>query len=185
MAEEKKDEKKEDQGEKKPASKGSLIGTIIMVLVVLICGAGGYGLSFIFAKGEASPEDAQVQEEPSDAVENLLSNSDEAQPWMFEMSPIIANLDEPGATRMIRITVMVEMSADLDETEGMLFLGKKEPYLRDWVSTYLSGLTLDKVGGSGNRERIKLSIFEKFGEILFPGAKSYVKKILIKDYAIQ
>ena len=186
MAEEEKKENKKEEGKDAKSSKGNLVGITILVVVVLLCGAGGFGLSLIFAKQDpATEETEQVEEEPTDAAAQLLADSDEAKPWIFEMSPIIANLDEPGATRIIRVTFIIEMAAEMDKEKGTEFLEGQQHHLRDWAATYLTGLTLDKVGGSRSRERIKLTAHENFSGILFPNAKSYVKAILIKDYIIQ
>ena len=108
----------------------------------LVCAAGGYGLSGLFAKA-APPKDTSNVEK-SETEEYMSEDVEGAKPWPFELQPITANLNEPGATRMIQVTVVMELSAEMDETKGREFLEGKVIHLRDWLQTYLAGLNLEQ-----------------------------------------
>lgn len=180
------DGKKDDKKEKK--SGGGMLGWIIMGLVVVVFAAGGYGLSMVLAKSNAPADTGEtaVEEDPAEKINKLLNaNATDAKPWNYELDAVVANLDEPGVTRFIRTTVILEMAAEMDVTLGTTFLEEKVPYMIDWMTTYLAGLTIEEVRGSQNQSKIKTQIRENFNEILFPDSDPLINHVLLKDFAIQ
>jgi flagellar basal body-associated protein FliL len=107
-------------------------------------------------------------------------------PWMFDkLDSVVANLDEPGVTRYVRVSVILEMSPDLDFIEGEVFLDEKKIVLQDWMTTYLAGLSLEDVRGSRNLNRIKREVLDQFNKLLYGSDKPYVEKVLFKEFAVQ
>ena len=106
--------------------------------------------------------------------------------WIYEkMDPIVANLDEPGVSRFVRVTVILEMNKNIDIDGGMAFLDEKKIVLQDWMTTYLAGLSLEDVRGSRNLTRIKQEVLEHFNQILFDQGKPYIDRVLFKEFAVQ
>ena len=106
-------------------------------------------------------------------------------PWTFELEPVIANLDEPGVTRYVRMTIILEMSPAFDQEKGMTMLDEKKALLRDWLTIYLAGCTLEETRGSKNLVRIKAEIKDAFNDYLFNNSKPMVESILLKEFAVQ
>lgn len=180
------EEAKKDESNDKEVSSGksrSLIGWVITFVVAVVCAGGGYGLSGLFAK-VAPVKDADIPE--SEKVQDYISESpDEGKPWIYELDLITSNLNEPGSTRMIQFKAVMELSPEMDEERGKVFLEGKKLYLQDWLGTYLLGLNLSQVSGSSSQIRMKVEIRESFNEILFPDTKPLVNRVMLKDYIIQ
>jgi len=183
MAEEEEKIEKPEKTEGTSGNKGSLIGYIITFVVALVCAGGGYGLSGVFAKAAPKP-DLEIEEKKAEE-EKYESENPDAGPWLLELQPITANLNVVGVSRMIQLTIVLEMSAKMDEVKGRAFLEKKTIHLRDWLGTYLAGLNLDHVKGSANQSRMKVEIKESFNEILFPDTTRHIQKAMLKDVIIQ
>ena len=98
---------------------------------------------------------------------------------------MIANLDEPGVTRYARVAVTLELSGDMDEDAGTAFLDDKKALLRDWLTTYIAGLSLERVRGTSNLARIKKEIRDQFNELVFAETQPFIVNILFKEFAIQ
>lgn len=197
MADEKKDEKPKknpeasteakDSTEKGIPSKGKgLFIWLIIAIVVLAGGVGGFALSVMMA-GSASPEPNIAQAAPVAPVfDPLMAKTDIQKPWLYtKMDSIVANLDEPGVTRYVRVSIILELSPKLDSINGEIFLEEKKIVLQDWMTTYLAGLSLEDVRGSRNLNRIKREVLDQFNTLLFGPDKAYVEKVLFKEFAIQ
>ena len=182
------EEVKKEESKDKEASSGkskAIVGWIITFTIAIICAAGGYGLSGLFAKAAPSKVEEAPEGEVAEAEAYLSLDPDAAKPWPFELKPIVANLNEPGSTRMIQVAVVMEISGDMDEELGKEFLEEKKLYLRDWLGTYLAGLNLEQVKGASSQNRMKVEIKEDFNEILFPDSKPLINRVMLKDYTIQ
>ncbi len=105
--------------------------------------------------------------------------------WFYDLLPVVANLDEPGATRYIRTTLTLEIYDALDEDDGKELLKKKAPHMRNWLTIYLASLSLDDARGEKNLKRIQAQVLEEFNQMLFPNEKPQIGHILLKDFAIQ
>ena len=88
-------------------------------------------------------------------------------------------------TRYVRVTVTLEMSSKLDRGKGEKYLEERNLILRDWLTTYFAGLSLEDVRGTRNLEKIKRQVQDQFNEILFPDGIPYVQRILFKEFAVQ
>ena len=198
MADEKTVEKPAADAVEKPAAaekpeqkakRGSLLPWIIVAVVVLVSAGGGVGLGLIFGRGsspEAAPDPAASQtptaqqtltaDVPAGAAENI---------WYFDLDPVVANLNEPGATRYVRAALTLEMSGEIAADKGTAFLEQKKPLITNLLTIYLSGLDIESTRGDKNLKRIQFEICETFNEKLFPDGKAFIKGILIKEFAVQ
>jgi flagellar basal body-associated protein FliL len=205
MADEK--EKKESQENKEPESKDAekpkdekqkassfgLLTWIIMGAIVLAGFAGGFALAQLIAgpgtdttqTNEA--EGNETGDASQDAAVNdlLIDKPQNEKTWPYDLEPVIANLDEPGVTRYARVTITIQLSPQMDLIKGTPFLDEKKPVLRDWLTTYIAGLNLERVRGTRNLARIKKEVRDSFNELLFPQSKPFVTEILFKEFAVQ
>ena len=198
MADEKKEAKQEKapetnaeaktEGGKESSAKGKgLFLWLIVAIVVLSGGVGGFALSVMMG-GSSNPDPNQQVEAPvaEPAYDPLIAQTDTQKSWLYtKMDPIVANLDEPGVTRYVRVSIILEMSPQLDMINGEVFLDEKKIVLQDWMTTYLAGLSLEDVRGSRSLNRIKREVVDRFNELLFGPDKAYIEKILFKEFAVQ
>lgn len=193
-ADDTKQEKEQEAPEAKSSDKKPLVRRllpwIIMTLVVVICAGAGFGLGRLFA-GSPTPEAAESDLKPDDAAQmegpkaDDDSAKDSGEVWYYDLDPVVANLNEPSVTRYVRASLTLEMSSELDEKDGTAFLDEKKPILINWLTVYLSGLSLEDVRGDKNLRSIQSQIREAFNEELFPDSKPKIKQVLIKEFPVQ
>ena len=195
MAEEK--EKKDNTKAKEPAgeksaspsgSKKGIIGWLILASVVVAGSTGGFALSQLLGGSDpVSATTAEVQAEEQDPTESFLNDKGEGgESWPFDqIEPVVANLDEPGVTRYIRATVTFEMSGEVDQEKMRPYLMDKNPIIKDWLTTYFAGLSLEDVRGSRNLSRIKQEIKDQLNEQLFADGGRFIERVLFKEFAVQ
>jgi flagellar basal body-associated protein FliL len=193
----------EPRSEPKPAG-SKLMSIIIIAVVAIACLGGGYVIGRIILSGPASAHAAsgpettpakesaaqkskETEKEKTAAKEKEHSKTvpDGSAPWGFELEPVIANLDEPGVTRYVRATLILEMSPACDQETGTVMLDEKKALLRDWLAIYLAGCTLEETRGSKNLVRIKAEIRDAFNDYLFKNSKPMIQSILLKEFAVQ
>ncbi len=187
-----KNEKKQNDSQKGDGAneKVGLLSWLIVGAVVAACATGGLALSHLI--GGQDPSQPASQSQPNNtsqrAFEDLLAAqaANGASPWIYEaIEPVMANLDEPGVTRYVRVTVSLEISAELNPEKGKEFLNRRTMVLRDWLTTYFAGLSLEDVRGSRNLNRIKRDIEDEFNKLLFPDNKPYIQQVLFREFAVQ
>ena len=187
-SEEPKNVEKEAKKDEK-ASRGGILQWIIMAVVVVICAGAGFGLGRLFG-GTSTPEAAEPsqQDQPTLTEDPKADDSttDSQKGWFYnKLEPVVACLDEPGATRYIRATLILEISSELSQKQGTAVLEEKKPILINWLSLYLASLNIEDIRGERNQKRIQLQILDAFNEKLFPDAKPQIRKILFKEFVVQ
>ncbi len=181
--EEKKNGKQEDAkpeaGDKKSLVSRLLPGLIIAVVVISFAGTG-FTLGRLFTGSdvpESSEQDKSAQVE--DADDSTVKG------WYYDLEPVIANLDVPDVTRYVRASLILEVSSDMNQSEGTAFFDEKKPLLTNWLTVYLASLSIDDIRGESSLKRIQAQILDAFNEKLFPDSKPKIKHILFKEFAVQ
>jgi flagellar basal body-associated protein FliL len=187
MANEKEQDKTESVKVKSPSGKGGFFIWLILGAVVVAGATGGFALSQLMGgTGVVAEVNAPAEQAPPEVFDPIKAVQPGQKSWVYDkMDPIVANLDEPGVTRYVRVTVMLEMSPQMDPTSGAIFLDEKKVVLQDWMTTYLAGLSLEDVRGSRNLTRIKKEVLDQFNQILFDQGKPFAERVLFKEFAVQ
>jgi flagellar basal body-associated protein FliL len=180
---------KAESGDKK-ASGGRLLWIITAVVVIVGAGAG-FGLGRLLGSS-GTTETAQSAEGGQAQPENLITDTTDSAgaksqgTWYYDQfQPVVANLDEPGVTRYVRLTLVMEIDVQVDKKKGTAFIEEKKHLLTNWLTIYLAGLSLEDIRGDRNLKRIQSEIVDAFNEKLFPDARPQVKRVLFKEFAIQ
>ena len=191
---EQQEQKERQNPEAEQSGKKSLIARllpwVILVVVVLIGAGAGFSVGRIFAgpgtpEADLSGQGAKAQSAADDLKVDSDSTDGSGKVWYYDLDPVVANLNEPTVTRYVRASLTLEMSADMDVQEGTAFLDEKKPILINWLTVYLSSLSLDDIRGDKNLRSIQSHIRDAFNEKLFPDSKSQIKQVLIKEFAVQ
>jgi flagellar basal body-associated protein FliL len=162
---------------------------ILMAVIIVVCAGAGLGLGRLLAgsrdvglESRDSELDGQVT-----SAESLISDGaeDSEKVWYYDLDPVVANLNEPGVTRYVRATFMLEVNSEMDKKKGAAFLDEKKPVLINWLTVYLSSLGLEDIRGDKNLRSIQLRVCEAFNEKLFPHSKPLIKRVLIKEFPVQ
>lgn len=186
---EKKENSKEEKDEKsqQAGAKISILTWIIMAVVIILLSGSGFVLGRLFA-GSSSPENPESAQENSQTKE-LSSNDSETESkdtWYYnDLESVVVNPDEPGATRFIRVGLILEMNAGLSQEKVNELITAKKPPLINWLNLYFKSLTLDEMENERDMKRILLEICDAFNEILFTDEKPQINKILIREFNIQ
>ena len=195
MAKEKEAEKQEEPQQEKSDKKtlaGGYLQWIIMAVVVVFCAGAGFGLARLFG-GSASggpPVANSPQLEPADtqvasATGSTTDSQSASDGWFYDFEPVVANLNEPGVTRYIRVALTLQISTELDQKKGAALLEEKNPLLKNWLTIYLASQSLEDTRGNRNLRRIQSEMLDAFNEKLFPDAKPKVRNVLFKEFAVQ
>lgn len=186
MADEKTKKKQEDSKEPK-ASKTGILPWIILAAVVLLCAGGGFLLGRLFTgssiTGAAHASGEDETGPPAPQADNETSKTGKT--WFHDLEPVAANLDEPDVTRYARATLTLEMTPDAPQKETAKILEEKTPILTNWLTIYLSSLSVDDIRGDKNLKRIQSQVLDAFNEELFPNQKPKIKQVLFKEFAVQ
>jgi len=163
---------------------------IIMAAVVIVGAATGFGLGRLFGSSSTIQTDQSAkggQTQGKDIKEDTTDSSaaQSKETWYYDLEPVVANLDSPGVTRYVRVTLTLEISFQINAKRCVALIEEKKPLLTNWLTIYLAGLTLEDIRGDKNLKRIQLEIVDALNEKLFPDAKPQIMRVLFKEFAIQ
>jgi len=188
------EQEKQQNPEAEKTGKKSLIGRflpwVIIVVVVLVCAVAGLSVGRLFAGPGTSEADVSgTESNAQNRADELMTDADSADGsakfWYYDLDPVVANLNEPTVTRYVRASFTLEMSAEVDEKKGRAFLDEKKPILINWLTVYLSSLSLDDIRGDKNLRSIQSYVRDAFNEQLFPDSQAQIKQVLIKEFPVQ
>lgn len=188
--EKKKTENKPDQ----PKNKTSLLTWIIMAVIVITLTASGFVVGRLFA-GPASTQQiesnakeapnenskAETSDHSKEASKELDAAAKTDGTWYYDLDPIVANLNEPGAMRYVRVSITLQINSSWEKEKAENILELQKPNLKNWLAIYLASLTTNDATGDKNLKRIQLEILDAFNGILFPDAKPQIKQVLFKE----
>jgi flagellar basal body-associated protein FliL len=178
--------KSQDQNEEtaKKGAMSKLMPWLLPALALIVCAGAGFAVSRLFGTRGA----AQNVSASETASTDLLPPMDEADPgevWYYDLEPVVANLNEPGVTRYVRVTLTLEVGNGMAEEDGLPFLQQRTPLLKNWLTLFLSNQTTEDIRGEHNLRQVQAQIAETFNQGLFPNAKPCVKRVLFKELSIQ
>ena len=161
-----------------------------MAVIVVVCAGVGFVLGRFLggpSATQAAPPDGWRTQQTQQAHAQLLGADDSAakNTWYYDLEPVVANLDDPGVTRYVRVALTLQVSNEVTQKKGIAFLTEKVPVLKNLLTIYLASQTVDDMRGDRNLRRIQSEILEAFNEKLYPDAKPQIKGILFKGFAIQ
>jgi flagellar FliL protein len=162
----------------KPAAQ--VVPWVLFALVVVALAGFGFLVGRMFgtrghAQTVAAAEPAQTSEPPQSAEEGPF----------YDLDPVIANLNEPGVTRYVRVALTLELNTAAAGKERAASLEQKKPLMTHWLTLYLANQTLEDIRGEKNLLRMQTQISDGLNQTLFPGSKPQIKRILFKEFAIQ
>lgn len=182
-----KEDTKKEAGEKKSLVTRFLPKVIIVIVVAIFAGAG-FTLARLLAGSPTSQTTGGSEQGRSSQLENIDakgSGADSQKSWYYHLEPVIANLNVDDVTRYVKASLTLEVSFEVDEKKGTVFIDEKKPILTNWLTVYLASLRLEDIRGDSNLKRIQSQVLDAFNEKLFPDSKPKIKRILFKEFAVQ
>jgi flagellar basal body-associated protein FliL len=168
-------------------TRGRIMPLLIPALTILVCAGAGLFMGRMFGtRGHAETASAVEHAGPAEKGHGRSSSrAENGEPWFYDIEPIVANLNEPGVTRYVRVALTLEVGNGMDPLEGKEFLDLKKPLLKHWLTLYLSNQTLEGVRGEKSLCRVQTQIMDVLNQGLFPNAKPQIVSVLLRELSIQ
>jgi len=162
MAEEKEEVK---DAEKEPAPKKSKLKLIIIGVVVLLIGAGGFFGYSKYEKGKAAKDEVKKIEKVS---------------IICPLKSFVVNLlDKKGVgKRYLKVTIQLEVGKEEDK----LHIENHNPQLRDTILLLLSSQTLNEINTMEGKLELKHTLLSRMNQILVDGV---VRRIYFTEFVVQ
>jgi flagellar FliL protein len=142
----------------------------VLGLLMLNLGASGFA---VFKLLTASPAEAAA---PAAHHVAEVSASEITGP-VVEMPPFVVNLDEPGTSRYLKVTLQIELFPAAEHV-----LEKSKQAVRDTILSHLSGLHLKDTLGAEAKERIRNDLTAKIGKLIGPDK---IRRLFFQDFVVQ
>jgi len=189
MAEPEKVEKGKDADPALPPNKSPMAKMMPWLMVggmVVVFAAGGFFVGRLFGtRGQAQTASAAQTPKAENQLKELSPAENKDDGWFYELDPVVANLNEPGVTRYVRISLTLDITQAWAQEEAKAFLDQKKPLMKHWLTLYLANQTIEDTRGERNLLRMQTNIRDTFNQGLFPNAQPRIKDVLFKEFAIQ
>lgn len=93
------------------------------------------------------------------------------------LDPFVVNLDEPGTSRYLKLTLQLELAPKAEEA-----LAKNKELVRDTILSHLSGLHLKDTLGAEAKEKLRQELVAKITKLVGP---EKVRRIFFQDFMVQ
>lgn len=141
----------------------------MVLLLVMNLGASGFTT---FKVATAQPAEAAPH------VEAPAPPTNEVVGKVIPLDPFVVNLDEPGQSRYLKLTLQFE----LGEAEGEAALNKSKQLIRDSFLSHLSGLKLVDTLGVPAKDKLRADLMQKLVAILGP---TKVRRMFFQEFVVQ
>jgi flagellar FliL protein len=147
-----------------PATRAS---RAVLLLLALNLGASGFATFKLVTAAAAAP--AKPAEPPP---------AHEIAGPVVALDPFVVNLDEPGTSRYLRVSIQLELTGA--DTEAAIEHSKQ--LVRDDVLGYLSGLHVKDTLGSDGKDKIRKDLLAALDKDLGAGK---VRRMFFNEFVVQ
>jgi flagellar FliL protein len=175
-----KTDKKAQAGDKEPKKKmsGKLKLVILLVVALLVLGAGGFA-AWKFLLHPAPAEESHGNATGSAAGENQTAPAASAAPsQLVTLEPFVVNLSDPMGRRYLKVTMDVEVTDSAAATE----LGAAMPKVKDTLLLLLSSKTFAEISSLDKKIELKNEIVDRLNLII---GKSKVRNVYFTEFVVQ
>lgn len=180
-----KQEKPQEAPETPKKAGGGFKQYLIPAAVLLVMITAGFVAGRILNKGpvQAKAKTEESEENPADDL--LLETASGAKGWYYDLDPVATNLNEPGATRYVRVLLTIELSPEVNQQKGIQYLNERKPIMINLMNIYFAGLSIEDLNSDKDIRRRQAELVDIFNENLYPNSKPLITKILFKEFGIQ
>jgi flagellar FliL protein len=140
----------------------------VLGLLVLNLGATGF---VVFKLLTAHPaEAAAAHAGPAAALTSEVTGP------VVALDPFVVNLDEPGTSRYLKVTLQLEVIPGAEEA-----LAKSKELIRDTILSYLSGLHVKDTLGAEAKDKIRQDLLAKVAKLM--GDKA--RRLFFQEFVVQ
>jgi flagellar protein FliL len=106
-----------------------------------------------------------------------VESSTEVTGPVIALDPFVVNLDEPGTSRYLKVTLEMELFPHGDQA-----LTKNKHLVRDTILSHLSGLRLKDTLGAEAKDEIRSELMRKLGKLL---GDDKIRRMFFQDFVVQ
>ena len=167
----------------KPAPKPRTVVWLLAAAgVILISAVAGFGVGMLLRS--AGPSPAGAAPPPTTYPGEAGAPGRDGTFDYIDLDPITGNLNEPRLARYVRAAVTLAVHKD-HAKEAIELVGKKKPELKNWLTVYLAGCSIEDVRGRENLNRLRREVQDSFNEQLWPDRKPVIDHVLFREFAVQ
>lgn len=96
---------------------------------------------------------------------------------VISLDPFVVNLDEPGTSRYLKVTLRLEITPKTEEA-----LSNAKEAVRDAILSHLSGLHLKDTLGAEAKDKIRQDLLAKITKVVGPDK---VRRLFFSDFVVQ
>ena len=160
----------EPPAEKPPAPPSAKPNKIVLALLVLNLGASGF-TTFKVVTAEPPPAPSHEHREPEPIGPEVAGP-------VVALDPFVVNLDEPGTSRYVKVTLQLELA----NAEAEHPLEKSKQLIRDMILSHLSGLKLADCLGTTAKDKLRVDLTKMLESVLGPGK---VRRMFFQEFVVQ
>lgn len=153
-----------------PVAAAPKVPKVLVALLVLNLGSSGFTT---FKVVTASPAAAatSAEHEPAPSTSEVVGP-------VLALDPFVVNLDEPGTSRYLKLTLQLELVSP----EAEASIEKSKHSLRDAILSHLSGLHLADTLGIPAKDKLRTEIMAKIEKVV--GDKK-VRRVFFQEFVVQ
>lgn len=142
---------------------------IVLALLLLNLGASGFST---FKLVTSAPAATHPHEEPPPANKNEITGP------IVSLQPFVVNLDEPGQSRYLKVTLQFEVV----KGDAQALIEKNSQVIRDAILSHLSGLKLADTLGAAAKDKLRTELIKKLEEIV---GEHKVRRMFFQEFVVQ
>lgn len=156
-------------------SKGSPLKLILLVVIVLVLGAGGFLGWQWFMKSKIN-DDGDTTDDPKSAAKKNVQEPG----IIYPLESFIVNLmDRAGSgKRYLKITIELEVESEEDNNR----IQERETQLKDTIILLLSGQTFKDINSMEGKLYLKQSLLSRINQVMGEGL---VRRLYFTEFVVQ
>lgn len=154
--------------------KGRMKAVLILGVVGLLAGAGGFALPILLTHAGFSMLGQGAE------AESKLGNK----PAFIPVGDVVVNLSEERLTRYLRVKLILVVDTSQEKAITELFT-KNKAILKNWLISHLSDKSLSEVSGATGVNRLRREIQDQFNALLFPDGSEKIHDVLFEEFVVQ
>ena len=145
---------------------------LVTIVVAVVAMAAGFALPRLLSP--PTPE----------APKKTPLDKGAAKPAIVPFGEIVVNLGEERLTRYLRAKILLVVDGK-EEKNITEHLNKNKAYLKSWLISYLSDLSLQEVSRAVGVNRLRREIRDQFNAMLYPDGQELVLEVLFDEFVVQ
>lgn len=143
----------------------------VLALLVLNLAASGFGVFKLLTATHHAEAAVPHHEAPAPLTNEIVGP-------VLALDPFVVNLDEPGQSRYLKLTIQLELIKG--EAEGAI--EKSKQLIRDAILSHLSGLKLADTLGTAAKDTLRTQLMTMLEKMVGPNK---VRRMFFQEFVVQ